>query len=74
MIRIKIFLSLFPSPITFPCLRNLQKLSHSLQTCFCNLQKLSHSLPTRFRAAQNLLRSLPTRFRAARKQEKNKRK
>ena len=53
MIRIKIFLSLFPSPITFPCFRAAQNLLHSLSTCF--------------RAAQNLLHSLPTCFRATRK-------
>ena len=62
MIRIKIFLSLFPSPITFPCFCNLQKLSHSLQTRFCNLQKLSHSLHIRFCNLQKLSHSLRTRF------------
>ena len=74
MIRIKIFLSLFPSPITFPCFRAAQNLLHSLFTRFRAAQNLLHSLPTRFRTAQNLFHSLPTRFRAARKQEKNKRK
>ena len=53
MIKIKIFLSLFPFPITFPCFRAAQNLLRSLST--------------RFRAAQNLLHSLPTYFRAARK-------
>ena len=62
MIRIKIFLSLFLSPITFPCFCNLQKLSHSLQIRFRNLQKLSHSLQTCFCNLQKLSHSLRIRF------------
>ena len=67
MIKIKIFLSLFPSPITLPCFRAAQNLLHSLPTRFRAAQNLLHSLPTCFRAARNLLRSLSTYFCAARK-------